>query len=90
MQKRLQAGAAMTAGVSIDLERSDQAGRGDRRSVTVQIPKNKIIASLRQSGENEKAAQAGQELPAAVDTDQHRDLLDRLGIDPSAVLRPKG
>ena len=56
----------------------------------MQIPKNKIIDSLRQRGEDEKAAQAGQELPAAVDTDQHRDLLDRLGIDPSAVLRPRG
>ena len=55
----------------------------------MQIPKNKIILSLRQRGENEKAAQAGQELPAAVDTDQHRDLLDRLGIDPSAVLAPR-
>jgi hypothetical protein len=56
----------------------------------VQIPKNKIIDSLRQRGENEKAAQAGQELPAAVDTDQHRDLLDRLGIDPSEALHPRG
>ena len=56
----------------------------------MQIPKNKIIDSLRQRGEDEKAAQAGQELPAAVDTDQPRDLLDRLGIDPSAVLRPRG
>jgi hypothetical protein len=52
----------------------------------VEIPKNKIIDSLRQRGDNEKAAQASQELPDTVDTDQHRDLLDRLGIDPSAVL----
>jgi hypothetical protein len=52
----------------------------------VEIPKDKIIDSLRQRGDNDKAAQASQELPDTVDTDQHRDLLDRLGIDPSAVL----
>jgi hypothetical protein len=52
----------------------------------VEIPKNKIIDALRQRGDEEKAAQASQELPDTVDTDQHRDLLGRLGIDPSAVL----
>jgi hypothetical protein len=56
----------------------------------VKIHKNKIIDSLRQRGENEKAAQAGQELPDTVDTDQHRDLLDRLGIDPGALLGRQG
>jgi hypothetical protein len=56
----------------------------------VKIHKNKIIDSLRQRGEDEKAAQAGQELPDTVDTDQHRDLLDRLGIDPGALLGRQG
>ena len=56
----------------------------------MEIPKNKIIDALRQRGEEKKAAQASQELPDAVDTDQHRDLLDRLGIDPSEVLGPLG
>ena len=56
----------------------------------MEIPKNKIIDALRQRGDEEKAAQAGQELPDPVDTDQHRDLLGRLGIDPSAVLGLRG
>ena len=56
----------------------------------MEIPKTKIIDALRQRGDEEKAAQAGQELPDTVDTDQHRDLLDRLGIDLSAVLGPLG
>ena len=56
----------------------------------MEIPKNKIIDALRQRGDEEKAAQASQELPDTVDTEQHRDLLDRLGIDPSAVLGPLG
>jgi hypothetical protein len=56
----------------------------------VKIPKDKIIDSLRQRGDEEKAAQASQELPDTVDTDQHGDLLDRLGIDLSDVLGPLG
>jgi hypothetical protein len=52
----------------------------------VEIPKDKIIDFLRQRGEDQKADQADQELPDTVDTDQHRDLLDRLGIDPSELL----
>jgi hypothetical protein len=56
----------------------------------MELPKNKIIDFLRQHGENEKAAQASRELPDTVDTDQHRDLLDRLGIDPSALLGGRG
>ena len=56
----------------------------------MEIPKNKIIDALRQRGDEEKAAQAGQELPDTVDTDQHRDLLGRLGIDLNEVLGPLG
>jgi hypothetical protein len=56
----------------------------------VEIPKTKIIDSLRQRGEEKKAAQASQELPDTVDTDQHRDLLGRLGIDLNEVLGPLG
>lgn len=52
----------------------------------MEIPKDKIIDFLRERGDDQKADQANQELPDAVDTDQHRDLLDRLGIDPSALL----
>jgi hypothetical protein len=56
----------------------------------VEIPKTKIIDSLRQRGEEKKAAQASQELPDTVDTDQHRDRLGRLGIDLNEVLGPLG
>jgi hypothetical protein len=52
----------------------------------VEIPKAKIIALLRDRGDDQKADRANQELPDTVDTDEHRDLLDRLGIDPGSLL----
>jgi hypothetical protein len=48
----------------------------------MQIPKEQILELLRSRGQDDKAAQAEGELPDQVDTDQHADLLQRLGIDP--------
>ena len=48
----------------------------------MQIPKEQILEFLRSRGQDDKAGQADQELPAQVDTDQHADILQRLGIDP--------
>ena len=48
----------------------------------MQIPKEKILELLRSRGEDDKAAQADGELPEQVDTEQHADVLQRLGIDP--------
>jgi hypothetical protein len=48
----------------------------------MQIPKEKILELLRSRGEDDKAAQADGELPDQVDTEQHADVLQRLGIDP--------
>jgi hypothetical protein len=48
----------------------------------MQIPKEQILEFLRSRGEDDKAAQAEGELPDQVDTEQHADLLHRLGIDP--------
>ena len=48
----------------------------------MQIPKEKILELLRSRGQDDKAAQAEGELPDQVDTDQHADLLQKLGIDP--------
>ena len=48
----------------------------------MQIPKDKIVELLRSRGEDDKAAQAEGELPDQLDTEQHADLLKKLGIDP--------
>jgi hypothetical protein len=52
----------------------------------MQIDKNTILELLRERGDNQSADQAAQELPDQVDTDQHADLLDRFGLDPSELL----
>jgi hypothetical protein len=50
------------------------------------IDKSQILELLRKQGDNDKAAQAESELPDQVDTDQHSDLLSRLGINPAELL----
>jgi hypothetical protein len=52
----------------------------------MQIDKQQIIAKLTGLGQNDQATQAEQELPDQVDTDQHADLLDKLGINISDLL----
>ena len=52
----------------------------------MEIPKDKILDLLRQKGADDKVAQAEQELPDQVDPEQHKDLLNKLGIDPLDLL----
>jgi uncharacterized protein YidB (DUF937 family) len=56
----------------------------------VQIPKDKILELLHQQGDTDKADQAKQELPDQVDTDQHADLLQKLGLKPQELLSKLG
>ena len=52
----------------------------------MEIPKDKIIRTLRERGADDKVQQAEQELPDQVDPEKHRDQLEKLGIDPSDLL----
>ena len=52
----------------------------------MQIPKEQILDLLRQQGKDDQVGQADQELPDQVDTDQHADLLSKLGISPAELL----
>ncbi len=52
----------------------------------MEIPKEQILELLRSRGDHGKADQADQELPDQVDTDEHGDLLRKIGIDPSDLL----
>jgi hypothetical protein len=51
----------------------------------MQLDKNTILDLLRQRGDPQSADQADQELPDRVDTDQHADLLERFGLDPTEL-----
>ena len=56
----------------------------------MQIPKDKILEMLQQQGNGDKADQAKQELPDQVDTEQHADLLQKLGLNPQDLLSKLG
>jgi hypothetical protein len=52
----------------------------------MEIPKDQILALLRNRGQDDQASQADQELPDQVDTDQYADLLSKFGIDVKDLL----
>lgn len=52
----------------------------------MEIPKDQILQLLRDRGDHDKAQQADQQLPDQVDTDQHSDLLGKIGINPSDLV----
>ncbi len=59
----------------------------------MQIDKQQIIELLQSRGnpgDAETAGQAQAELPDQVDTDQHADLLGKLGINPQDLLGKLG
>ena len=53
----------------------------------MQIDKSTIMDLLRERGQGDQAAQAEQELPDQVDTDQDAGLLQRFGLDPQELLQ---
>jgi hypothetical protein len=53
----------------------------------MQIDKDQILQLLRSQGDDDKANQADQELPAQVDTDQHAGLLAKFGLDPAELIQ---
>lgn len=52
----------------------------------MEIPKDQILQLLRDRGDHDKADQADQQLPDQVDPEQHSDLLEKFGINPSDLL----
>ncbi len=52
----------------------------------MEIPKDKILEMLQQQGKVDHVDQAKQELPDEVDTDQHSDLLQKLGLNPQELV----
>ena len=53
----------------------------------MQLDKNMILDLLRERGQQDQAAQAEQQLPDQVDTDQDANLLQQFGIDPQELIQ---
>jgi hypothetical protein len=56
----------------------------------VKIDKSTILDALRARGEGDKAAQADQELPGTVDSEQHARLFAKFGVDPREIIGGPG
>jgi len=58
----------------------------------MQIDKQQIIDMLRGGGDEQKVQQAEKDLPGQVDTDntEHRNLLERLGVNPADIVSRLG
>ncbi len=56
----------------------------------MQFDKQQILEMLRSHGSSKQVTQAEQELPDQVDTEQHSDLLGKLGINPQELLGKLG
>jgi hypothetical protein len=56
----------------------------------VEIPKDQILQMLRDGGNHNQAQHADQHLPDQVDSEQHKDLLGELGINPGEILGGSG
>ncbi len=52
----------------------------------MQIDKQQVIDMLKKRGDHDQAAQAEQNLPEQVDTDQHADQLSKLGVNPQDLI----
>ncbi len=52
----------------------------------MQIPKDSVVQFLRSQGHDGLAEQAQQHLPDQVDPQQHRDLLEKVGVNPDDLM----
>ncbi len=52
----------------------------------MQISKDQVLELVRSHGDDQKTAQAEQELPDEVGTDRDQGLLERFGIEPEELL----
>ena len=52
----------------------------------MQFDKTQVLELLRNQGQHDQAAQADQELPPQVDTEQHGDLLRKFGLNPMDLI----
>ncbi|MDQ3767658.1 MAG: hypothetical protein M3346_09975 [Actinomycetota bacterium] len=56
----------------------------------MEIPKEQVLQFLQERGDTDQAAQAEQELPEQVNTEQDSGLLSKFGIDPQELMSKFG
>ena len=51
----------------------------------MEVDRDELVGQLRADGHHDKADKAERELPKKVDKDQHKGLLDKIGLDDSIL-----
>ena len=51
----------------------------------MELNRDELVGQLRAAGHHDKADKAERELPEKVDKDQHKGLLDKIGLDDSIL-----
>lgn len=52
----------------------------------MKIDKEQVLQLLREQGQHDQAAQAQQELPDQVDTEEHASVLGKYNLDPGQLI----
>jgi hypothetical protein len=52
----------------------------------VKLDKQELVRMLRTQGDNDSADQVESRLPDQIDTDQHADVLDSIGLDRTQLM----
>jgi hypothetical protein len=52
----------------------------------VKLDKQELVRMLRTQGDNDSAEQVESRLPDQIDTDQHADVLDSIGLDRTQLM----
>jgi hypothetical protein len=68
-------------------ESSRRPKYGESQEGTVHIAKDRILELLRESGDDQKASRAEQELADPVDTERDQETLGELGLDPKELVQ---
>lgn len=56
----------------------------------MKFDKEQIIEMLRERGEHDKADKAEQQLPDQVHHEEHKNLLEQIGVDPQEIIGKLG
>ena len=51
----------------------------------MELDRDALVGQLREAGHHDKADKAEKELPQKVDKNEHKGLLDKIGIDDSII-----
>jgi len=62
----------------------------ETRRMIMELDRDALVSQLRSLGHHDKADKAERELPKKIDKDEHKGLLDQIGVDDSILDKVPG